>query len=76
MKDLLENTQIYESKELQNFLLGLETRYQIVSAQEQYRNLVNFSANAKVPFHQWFVYREGFAGELIAECPAQRKASV
>lgn len=67
MKELLENTQIYESEKLQNFLLELETRYQIVSAQKQYRNLVNFSANAKIPFHQWFVYREGFAGELITE---------
>ncbi len=66
MKNCLMNNKIYSSEALQEFILSLETQYNIENAQEKYHNLVNFSANAAVPFHQWFIYREGFAGELIA----------
>ena len=52
---------------MQEFVLGLETKYAIESAKEKYHNLVNFSTNATVPYHQWFNYREGFAGELTKE---------
>lgn len=67
MKQLLQTTKIYDSGELQQFILSLEKKYPIESAKEKYRNLVNFSANAMVPYHQWFKYREGFASELITE---------
>lgn len=67
MKTLLQKTKIYDSEELQQFILSLESKYTIESAQEKYHNLVNFSANESVPYHQWFKYREGFAGELITE---------
>lgn len=58
---------IYRSKELSNFLVGLETKYNIEDAKEKYQKLVNFSTNIQVPYHQWFKYREGFASELIQE---------
>lgn len=67
MKELLKNTKIYVSDELKQFILSLESKYAIESAEEKYHNLVNFSANAAAPYHQWFTYREGFAGELITE---------
>lgn len=67
MKQLLQTTRVYESEELQQFVLSLESKYAIESAQDKYHNLVNFSSNESVPYHQWFKYREGFAGELITE---------
>lgn len=67
MEELLEDVKIYNSSELQDFILKLETKYDIESAEEKYHNLVNFSTNAEVPYHQWFIYREGFASELITE---------
>lgn len=67
IKELLKTTKIYNSDDLQSFLLSLESKYKIEMAQEKYYNLVNFSTNATVPYHQWFKYREGFASELITE---------
>ena len=67
MKELLNERQIYESKELQQFILQLECRYEIKDLSYKYSNSVNFSENADVPFHQWFRYREGFSGNLIKE---------
>lgn len=67
MIDLLTNTKIYHSNILQQFILSLERKYCIELAADKYHNLVNFSTNATVPYHQWFKYREGFAGELITE---------
>lgn len=67
MKALLKHEKIYNSEELQAFFLSLEERYEIEDARERYHNLVNFSRNSEVPFHQWFKYREGFSGELIEE---------
>ena len=58
---------IYKSKELYDFLIKLEKKYNIEDAEEKYQKLVNFSANIQVPYHQWFKYREGFAAELIQE---------
>ena len=58
---------IYSSANLVDFLNGLENKYSIVDAQERYHNLVNFSQNEVVPYHQWFRYREGFSAELIQE---------
>lgn len=74
MRELLQTKKIYESEDLQRFVLSLETRYPIESAQERYHSLVNFSANAEVPYHQWFKYREGFAGELITQLIAMSGA--
>lgn len=67
MKQLLLNKKIYDSDILQKFILSLESRYTIESAEDKYHNLVNFSTNTSVPYHQWFKYREGFASELITE---------
>lgn len=67
MKQLLLNNKIYDSDILQKFILSLESRYTIESAKDKYHNLVNFSTNTFVPYHQWFKYREGFASELITE---------
>jgi len=67
MKKLLKTTKVYNSSELQDFIISLESRYAIESAEEKYHNLVNFSTNTDVPYHQWFTYREGFAGKLINE---------
>lgn len=67
MINLLKNTQIYQCDTLQQFILSLESKYCIESAADKYHNLVNFSTNATVPYHQWFKYREGFSGELITE---------
>lgn len=67
MKELLNERQIYESKELQQFILQLECRYEIKDLSYKYSNSVNFSENADVPFHQWFRYREGFSCNLIKE---------
>lgn len=67
MKQLLTSKKIYDSDILQKFILSLESRYTIESAEDKYHNLVNFSTNTSVPYHQWFKYREGFASELITE---------
>ncbi|MBE6719179.1 MAG: hypothetical protein E7571_00805 [Ruminococcaceae bacterium] len=60
-------TQGYNSPELKEFITKLENKYKLEKAQEKYHNLVNFSTNKSVPYHQWFLYREGFSNELITE---------
>ena len=67
MLNLLQSEKIFTRPEIQNFIIELEKKYLIESAQEKYHNLVNFSTNTDVPYHQWFTYREGFAGSLITE---------
>jgi site-specific DNA-methyltransferase (adenine-specific) len=67
MKELLKERQIYDNKDLQQFILQLECRYEIKNLTSKYCNSVNFSENENVPFHQWFRYREGFSGNLIKE---------
>jgi len=67
MKELLKERQIYDNKDLQQFILQLECRYEIKDMSSEYCNSVNFSENENVPFHQWFRYREGFSGNLIKE---------
>ena len=57
--------QHYDSQQIRSFLFSLEQKYPVSMAQNAYQHLVNFSANQAVPYHQWFKYREGFAGELI-----------
>ena len=61
MHELLKTQRIYDSSALQEWLLSLETKYAVGAAPEKYHRLVNFSANAAAPYHQWFKYREGFA---------------
>ena len=65
LSDALINNEVYKSEELKNWVISTENSLNIVSATEKYHNLVNFSTNAKVPYHQWFIYREGFARQLI-----------
>lgn len=66
-EELLEQNNIYTSKELFDFVLSLEKKYKIINSFEHYNSLVNFSKNKNVPVHEWFKYREGFAGYLIDE---------
>jgi DNA modification methylase len=67
MRELLQNRQIYSNHELQDFILQLETRYNVTDLSGKYSNAVNFSENQNVPFHKWFRYREGFSGNLVKE---------
>ena len=65
---VLSKMEIYSNKTLQEFILSLENKYKIeIAGRKKYNKLVNFSANIHVPYHQWFLYREGFAAELIEE---------
>lgn len=66
-KELLTENKIYSSNELYEFILSLEKKYNIENSFEHYNSLVNFSKNMNVPVHEWFKYREGFAGTLIDE---------
>lgn len=65
--DILKKENIYNSKELKSFFISLEEKYDIVNNFEHYNNLVNFSQNKNVVVHDWFKYREGFAGALVDE---------
>lgn len=57
----------YKSQELISFIGNLDKKYKLEYAQEKYHDLVNFSTNKSAPYHQWFLYREGFSSELITE---------
>lgn len=65
--ELLKTNDIYSSKELYDFIINLEEKYDVVNSFEHYNSLVNFSKNLDSPVHEWFKYREGFAGALIDE---------
>jgi len=65
--NILKNTRIYQDNELQNFVVSLEDEFLINDEIQRYGRLVNFSDNAKNPYHQWFRYREGFAGRLVED---------
>jgi len=67
LDNFFKKNKIYNNSELQDFLISLESRYKIELARDKYHNLVNFSTNKIVPFHKWFIYREGFSCELITE---------
>lgn len=75
MKTLLSKKRIYGNKELQDFILHLETKYRITDLSGKYSNAVNFSENENVPFHKWFRYREGFSGNLVKELIKESSAS-
>jgi len=68
------NNNIY-NKELSEFILGLEQRYNVVSEITFFNNLVNFSKNTQVPYHKWFKYREGYSHTLIKEFLNRNKIS-
>jgi len=65
--NLYKDIRIYKDNDLQNFLFSLEDRYYIIDEVQRYGKLVNFADNAKNPYHQWFRYREGFAGRLVED---------
>lgn len=67
LEKLLKDTQVYHNQDLQNHICELEEKYQIIDRTAHYSNLVNFSQNKNVSHHNWFKYREGFAGELTTE---------
>lgn len=68
MKDnKFKKYKIYDNSELQSFIARLEDKYPVKVELEKYQNLVNFSQNFAEPYHNWFKYREGFAGKLIEE---------
>ncbi len=64
IKTLNENT-IYNSGKLNDYIISLEKKYNIVDEVDKYHMLVNFSENIAVPFHNWFRYREGYSSKLI-----------
>ena len=65
--DILKKEKIYSSVELRDFFISLEEKYDIVNDFDHYNRLVNFSQNKNVVVHDWFKYREGFAGALVDE---------
>jgi hypothetical protein len=55
-----------------NELLGrmldeLDARYHFSDGTHRYRQLVNTAISKVRPFHRWFRYREGYAGELVKD---------
>lgn len=56
---------IYKNEDLIDFIEKLEDRYLVVNKRDEFHQLVNFSKNTDLAFHNWFRYREGFARELI-----------
>ncbi len=40
-------------------------KYEIFT-KEEYKKLVNFSTNKKIPIHRWYDYKHGYSHELIA----------
>ena len=65
--NLYKDIRIYKDDDLQDFLFSLEDRYNINDEVQRYGKLVNFADNTKSPYHQWFRYREGFAGRLVED---------
>lgn len=66
-EDGILNNNIYINRELKQFILGLERRYNVLDEISFFNNLVNFSSNVEVPYHKWFKYREGYSHTLIKE---------
>ena len=56
---------IYKNKNLEEFILSLEEKYNIKDKIKEYHNLVNFGENLEIPYHRWFKYREGYSAELV-----------
>lgn len=63
-KNFYNEVSVYDDQQLQNSIAGLEDRFNVVE-NSTLSNLVNFSQNNGLPFHQWFIYREGFSKALI-----------
>ena len=58
---------VYKNKELEEFILSLEKKYQINDRISEFHNLVNFGENLDIPYHRWFKYREGYSAELVKQ---------
>ena len=56
---------IYKNKNLEEFILSLEEKYNIKDKIKKYHNLVNFGENLEITYHRWFKYREGYSAELV-----------
>jgi len=67
LQNELLNNKVYNRKELTDFIIALESKYNIVDETEKFSYLVNFSNNLNTPYHKWFRYREGFAGKLVQD---------
>ncbi len=63
----LQKYNIYENIELTEYIVNLENKYNVIDGQYKFNYLVNFSNNLLAPYHQWFRYREGFAGKLVED---------
>jgi hypothetical protein len=52
-------------KNYEEILARLIEKYEFVT-RDEYKNLVNFSTNKKIPIHNWYDYKHGYARDLIA----------
>ncbi len=58
---------IYDDKLLNEYILNLENKFNIVNEEKKYEKLVNFSKNENEPCSKWFRYREGFSNILVQD---------
>lgn len=67
LTDAIDTYGIYSDQKLQKFVYNLENRFHVHDETEHFGQLVNFSRNVDIPYHNWFRYREGFSHTLIRE---------
>ena len=67
LTDAIETYGIYSDQKLQKFVFDLEQKFSVHDQTEHFNQLVNFSGNVDIPYHNWFRYREGFSHTLIRE---------
>lgn len=65
INNIYRTNKIYSNHYLQSLFETMEDKFNITHQEEKFSTLVNFSQNADSNYHQWFIYREGFAGKLI-----------
>lgn len=57
------------AEDLRKLVDRLEAEF-LISEDESYRPLVNFSQNRSLPIHSWFDYKQGYSPELIQKIVA------
>lgn len=65
-KLILDNDGHIDLLELYKKIIArLIDKYDFVT-KDEYKNLVNFSTNKKIPIHSWYDYKQGYARNLVA----------
>lgn len=64
--------EIYESVKWKRFD-DLESRFHLIDGVDAYKSLVNTSLSKYHPYHSWFRYREGYAGDLVKDLISRSK---